>query len=65
MENIDWSIVRQKYKIKDLIGSGSYGQVYRAKHRDTGTQVALKIINGVFDSDLHAKNVYREISILK
>lgn len=33
-----------KYKLKEQIGSGGYGYVYRAKNRFTGKQVAIKFI---------------------
>lgn len=32
------------YKLKDVVGSGSYGNVFRAVHKVTGVEVAVKMI---------------------
>ena len=34
----------QKYKMGDRIGIGAYAHVYKAKNRETGEQVAVKLI---------------------
>jgi serine/threonine protein kinase len=31
----DWAYLKKDYKIREHVGSGSYGQVYRAKNRHT------------------------------
>ena len=41
----DTEEIRATYDIYEEIGRGSFGQVRRAEHRETGQQVALKIIN--------------------
>ena len=33
-----------RYKVLDLIGEGSFGRVFRGVQRDTGANVALKLI---------------------
>ena len=33
-----------RYKVLDLIGEGSFGRVFRGVQRDTGVNVALKLI---------------------
>ena len=33
-----------RYKVLDLIGEGSFGRVFRGVERDTGANVALKLI---------------------
>ena len=37
-------LVDQKYNIIEKIGEGSYGIVYKAKHKEDGDLVALKKI---------------------
>ena len=33
----DWEYVRKDYKIKEHLGSGTYGAVYKVKHRAVPT----------------------------
>mmetsp|Transcript_22269 Transcript_22269/g.19112 ORF Transcript_22269/g.19112 Transcript_22269/m.19112 type:complete len:121 (+) Transcript_22269:74-436(+) len=49
------------FELMDLIGEGSYGCVYKARHKDSGLIVAIKIIptNGDLSS------IKREIKIMK
>ena len=39
-----------RYKVLDLIGEGSFGRVFRGVQRDTGANVALKLIPKVNQS---------------
>ena len=46
----EWEIPREEFKVLDLLGAGSFGEVHRARWR--GTVVALKTSNlGVKDDD--------------
>ena len=49
------------FQVLEPLGEGSYGSVYKAVHRETGKEVALKLvpIHGETDS------LKREICILK
>lgn len=42
---------------RDLIGSGSFGDVYKMRHKKFGTTFAVKVLNGPLseekDSELH------------
>lgn len=47
------------YEITDVLGTGSFGAVYRATHKKTKVQVAIKKIeNG-------GEEAFREIDIMK
>lgn len=43
--NKAWKTVSVDYKIIKLIGEGAYGQVAKAKNRNSGDIVAIKMIN--------------------
>jgi mitogen-activated protein kinase 1/3 len=60
-----WRNALKDYEFIKLIGMGSYGEVVQAKHRKTGTPVAIKLIKNVFKSDYDAKKIIREIQILR
>ena len=36
--------VKEVYKFTEIIGKGSFGTVRRAIHRDSGEQVAIKVM---------------------
>lgn len=46
------------------MGEGSYGTVYKIKHRTSKNYYALKHISGIFDHANKAKNTLREIEIM-
>lgn len=35
----------QEFELSDLLGTGSYGQVFKAIHKQTGNICAVKILN--------------------
>ena len=41
--NSGWVV--NHYELGDTIGSGSFGKVKKAKHKKTGHEVAIKILN--------------------
>lgn len=41
----------EQYELISLIGHGGMGNVYRAKHKELGTEVAVKVIHPQFVSD--------------
>ena len=53
-----------KYKIVKKLGHGSEGKVYLAHDRQTGEEVAVKIVKNL-DTYIKLKQVYREAMILK
>lgn len=54
-----------KYRIKQYLGHGSYGQVYQAEDETTKEKVAIKRILNMFDDMTHAKRLLRELRILR
>jgi serine/threonine protein kinase len=55
--------VGTNYKLKKLIGEGSYGKVALAKEIKTGKCVAIKRIKHIFDDLLVTKRILRELAI--
>lgn len=50
----------------ELIGEGTYGKVFKAQVRDSGSPVAIKRFKQSEDDDRHTrKTMAREIKILK
>ena len=43
--SITSGLVVAHYELGDTIGSGSFGKVKKAKHKKTGHEVAVKIVN--------------------
>lgn len=41
---------RDRFELCDLIGEGTYGEVFSARDRQTGTQVAVKILETIADN---------------
>ena len=55
-----------KYRILQVIGEGTYGKVFKAQDKETGSVVAIKKFKQREDEDPHArKTMMREIKILK
>eukprot|EP00916_Digyalum_oweni_P027403 GHVL01044861.1.p2 GENE.GHVL01044861.1~~GHVL01044861.1.p2 ORF type:complete len:483 (-),score=52.97 GHVL01044861.1:2041-3489(-) len=59
----DWDIP-DRYEIRHLIGTGSYGHVCEAYNREIGRVVAIKRIHRVFEDLVDCKRILREIAIL-
>lgn len=60
-----WRYVTSEYKIMELLGEGSFGQVVKAQHIKTGNIFAIKLVRNIFDSLYECKKVLREIQILR
>ena len=63
----EWDLIKDRYKIDKIIGSGACGVVVRAKHRIQKHVVAIKFIRTSFKDgeDYVLKKVLREIQILR
>lgn len=53
-----------RYKFERFLGRGSFGTVFAAIDKQTGQNVAIKRIEDVFESDLNAKRILREVLLL-
>ena len=60
-----WETVAKDYELLKLVGTGSYGEVVRARHRASGRLVAIKLLSGIYKSFYECKKVLREIQILR
>lgn len=59
------SFIGSKFTNLGIIGSGSYGQVYRVKHKQTEKTYAIKIYKHIFTNRILALRTLREIMILR
>lgn len=59
------STLGNKYEFVRYLGHGSYGHVCEALLIETGQKVAIKKIAKVFDNDIDAKRLLRELRILR
>lgn len=55
----------EKYEKFEKLGEGTYGVVYKGKHKETGELVAIKKIRLEKEDDGVPSTAIREISLLK
>lgn len=60
--NFQSSDPNEVYELVELLGEGSYGSVYKAKHKYTGVEVAIKILP---DSGDDLNSLKQEIEFLR
>ena len=63
--NSEWKATKEIFKLTEVLGEGSGGQVVKAVHRTSKAVVAIKKINCSFNDLHHMKYVLREITILR
>ena len=61
----EWVYVLTDYEIIEGLGCGSFGQVVKARHKNTGRVHAVKLIHDVMGHWMTAKQTAREIGILR
>ena len=55
-----------KYEILGIVGEGAYGIVYKARHKDSGEQVAIKKFKENVEEDENIKKTtMREVKMLR
>jgi serine/threonine protein kinase len=63
--NADWKVILDHYHPLRVLGTGSYGHVIEAEHKETKKTVAIKRVTGLFEDLIDTKRILREISLLK
>ncbi|MEM7482357.1 MAG: protein kinase [Acidobacteriota bacterium] len=53
-------VVAGKYRLESLLGSGTFGSVFRARHLDLDTDVALKVLRTGLASDTESLRRFRQ-----
>jgi mitogen-activated protein kinase 1/3 len=57
--------IKKNYKLLEELGKGSFGTVVKAKNRQTGAKVAIKLIKDINKSSYSLRKLLREIIILR
>src|SRR5262249_35148706 len=58
------SVLGERFEVRDLVGRGGMGVVYRAFDRETGQEVALKLLGGRGLEGHHGERFLRESRLL-
>ena len=57
--------MNEKYEFIEFLGKGTFGTVYKAKSRATGTFVAVKHLTNIFRNNYSATKVAREVALMR
>jgi eukaryotic-like serine/threonine-protein kinase len=57
--------LESRYRIVEKLGAGGYGEIFRAFWLQTGTEVALKVLKSVVDTDVDRQRFRREAEVAK
>ena len=60
-----WYALKQDYKLIEVLGVGSFGEVLRAKHRKSGKDVAIKFMKTRKNCIVTSRYIIRELSLLR
>jgi len=64
-EPIDDPDLGPDYQLIEKIGRGTYSTVWRAQHKTTGKEVAVKKEDNIFEDLVDCKRVFRELKLLR
>jgi serine/threonine protein kinase len=56
-----WKQLKGKYKLINVLGEGTFGQVVHAKDRESGNQCAIKYVTTDFKDTNSVRNIIREL----
>ena len=57
--------ISKYYSIKSALGSGGYGEVFLAKHKQSGAERAIKVVNKNPNDESSNKAVLHEFNIVR
>ena len=63
--NTYWKYVQKTYKLRQVLGNGTFGEVVKGKHRETKKEVAIKFIKGRLNTQPKVRTMIRELSIMR
>ena len=55
----DWKLIIQEYEPIKVLGTGSYGHVIEAEHKETKKKVAIKRVTNLFEDIIDTKRILR------
>ena len=63
-EEYHLEVLKPRYTQLELIGTGAYGQVFKAQDTQENKEVAIKFMKTILSDNLFSRKVVRELSIL-
>jgi mitogen-activated protein kinase 1/3 len=62
---MEWKVILDYYQPVKVLGTGSYGHVIEAIHKQTKKKVAIKRVTCLFEDIVDTKRILREITLLR
>ena len=56
-----WKVISDDYDFQKILGSGTFGDVIKGRHKMTKTHVAIKLLKNSMQDEYQAKKVLTEI----
>ena len=61
----EWKVILDEYEPIKVLGTGSYGHVIEAEHKESKRKVAIKRVSCLFEDLIDTKRILREITLLR